>query len=85
MKNLADRLIKDAEKLTDVNNSFAILHIVYDAHHHTTNSVCVKKEFPLDDFDLLLKLQILTLVATRCPLNGRVKRFFSTRGIRDPR
>ena len=80
MKNLADRLIRDAEKLTNANNSAAILHIVYDAHHHTTDAVCVKKEFSLDDFDFVLKIQIAILTFKRCPLNGRVKRFFSTRG-----
>jgi hypothetical protein len=81
MKNLADRLIKDAERLTSASNSTTILHIVYDAHHNTTNAVCVKKAFSLDDFDFVLKIQIALLTVKRCPLNGRVKRFFLTRGI----
>ena len=81
MKIQIDRLIKDAERLTSASNSTMILHILYDAHHHTTNAVCVKKEFPLEDFDLVLKIQIVLLTIKRCPLNARVKRFFSTRGI----
>lgn len=82
MKDLADQLIRAAEKLTNAENRARVLHIIYDAYHNATLTTCVEKTAPLDQFDNIFILSVASLLSDRDTINGHVKRFFSTRGIR---